>query len=403
VEADRSVTRRVYIDASLSMKGFANVSTSTPYARLIEGLGYDLDGAAVYKYGQQGSQEPRGVAGLITQSAFGRDLTSPGFYDRDFNPDAILISHLASEEHPAFSVLITDGVYSVRGGNNSSQVVEAIGKWLDRGGTFGIFAFKSPFRGNIYAESRPIVIPDASEAARPFYAFVFSPTIKELRNLEEKLRARSLDPLPLVFADNVVNMSADFDEAATRGTYSYARPPDEPYHWHMLSAEIFADHNPSPIGYRVSYRHALDYPASSFRIDLSADYYRWNKNTTSFDKVAEGPPRDLRFKIDEGGLREPGEESGDRRGGGESAPNLTVFFPKDGSSDYGFYHLRLLLSPKDLRPEIQALSTYNDDDRGEAKKTYRFYDLVAALTQFHFNRRLAPRITPPLFVTIANY
>jgi hypothetical protein len=400
--AGRSEIRRVYIDASESMEGFASASASTPYAKLIEGLGYDLDGAVVYKYGQEGRQEVRGVDQLVTKSQFGRDLISPGFYDRDFNPDALLITHLAGEEQLAFSVLITDGVYSVQGGNNSSQVVEAIGKWLDRGGAFGIFALKSPFRGNVYAERRPVTVPNVSVSARPFYAFVFSPTVKELRNLEEKLRARSLDMLSFVLADDVVHTIVDFDEA-TKGTYSFVKPRDEPYHWHMLSADIFAEHNPAAVGYHVSYLTTPDYPASNYRVDLSADYYRWNRDTESFEKVNEGPPGGFNFKLEDGRPPAGGEgTAGAAEAGDSRAPNLTVFYPRDGG-DYGFYHLHVLLSPKDYRPEIRALSTYDDDDPTQAHKTFRFYDLITSLTQLHFSKRVAPKVSPPLFATIANH
>src|SRR5215212_3386893 len=99
------VARRVYLDATLSMKGFASVSGETPFSALVEGIGDDVPGCQVYKYGQKGHKPEEDAAALTREVRFGRELRQPQFYDLDYNPDDRLFESLAEEDPPAFSVL----------------------------------------------------------------------------------------------------------------------------------------------------------------------------------------------------------------------------------------------------------------------------------------------------------
>lgn len=400
--------RRVYLDASLSMKGFTSVEEgNTTFGQLVEGLGDDLPGCQLYKYGQRGRQQVADGVSFIESARFGRELRQPKFYDLDYNPDDRLLTHLAEEEQPAFSVLITDGVYSVPDGTTSPLVVEAIKKWIDRGYALGIFIFKSPFRGTIYAENRPVSVRDISVRERPFYAFVLSPSMRELNGFGQKLQQRIPEVRAILFSDNSVEMNVDFLEQM-KGTYSFKRPPGEAYHWHMLDADIFGADGRAAVDYIMSYKVAADYPVSDFRVDISAVYYRWDGKR--FVKVKEGPPRGFDYKFDESkslaaaAVPAVSTQAGtDRKRVAKPQPNLKIFYPKDSGSSHGFYQIKLLVSPKSLRPDIQELSTRDDSDPANAGNTYRFYELVNAITEIHFNKRLAMKISPPLFVTISNH
>lgn len=397
--------RRVYLDASLSMKGFTSVEGNTTFGALVEGLGDDLPGCQLYKYGQKGRQPVADGATFTQVAQFGRNLRQPLFYDLDYNPDDRLLTQLAEEEQPAFSVLITDGVYSVPDGTSSPLVVEAIKKWLDRGYAFGIFIFKSPFQGTIYAENKPISVPHISVRERPFFAFVLSPSMRELNNLEQKLQQRIPETRAILFFDNSVELKVDFLEQ-TKGTYSFKRPPVEAYHWHMLNSEVFEANNRAAVDYIVSYRALLDYPVSAFRFDIAATYHRWNGQR--FVEVKEGPPSGFEYKFDESKMQVAAgadafnQTDANRKRSAKPTPNLRIFYPKDAAGGYGFYHIKLLVSPKSLRPDIQDISTRDDSDPANAGRTFRFYELVNALTEIHFNKRLATKTSPPLFVTISN-
>ena len=398
--------QRVYLDASLSMKGFANVPGDTPFSALVEGIGDDIPGCQVYKYGQMGHQPESDSAALIREIRFGRELRQPQFYDLDYNPDDRLFARIAEEDPPAFSVLITDGVYSVPLGATSPPVVEALQKWIDRGYAFGVFVFKSPFNGTIYAEHGPARLPDISVPERPFYAFVLSPNIGELRNLRDKLQRRIPGMLPIIFSEDAVDLRVNFQEL-TKGTYSFKRPPSEPYHWHMFSADLFESGSRATVGYTLSYQVAPEYPVAEFKADLMVDYYRWNGS--QFVKVKEGPVQGFDYKFD--GITMPvaqREGAGGQPGPGGKRPaapppNLTIFYPQDSGGRYGFYDIKFLVLPKSLRPEIQELSTRDDSDPANAGKTFRFYELLNAISEIHFKKRLAAKTSPPLFVTISNY
>ncbi|HEX7316655.1 MAG TPA: hypothetical protein VF297_22325 [Pyrinomonadaceae bacterium] len=404
-ETGEPAPRRVYLDASLSMRGFAAFEEGTTFGTLVEGLGDDLPGCQLYKYGQRGRGPAPDGAALIQAARFGRELRRPQFYDLDYNPDDRLLTQLAEEESPAFSVLITDGVYSVPDGATSPPIVEAVNKWFDRGYAFGIFVFKSPFRGTIYAENRPVGVPNVSVGERPFYAFVLSPSERELNAFWQKLHQRMPQARAILFSDSSVVTKVDFSER-TKGTYSFQRPPGAPYHWHMLDADAFGDGGRAAVDYVVSYIVAPDYPVSEFRFDLAATYYRWDGNR--FVEVKGGPAAGFDHKFGEVTMQDASAAEPATRPGAEGQrtakpkPNLKIVYPKDPEGAYGFYHLRLVGSPKSLRTDIRDLSTRDDTDPRNAGSTFRFYELVNAITEIHFGRLRAAKNSPALFVTIAN-
>jgi hypothetical protein len=73
------VERRVYIDASLSMKGFVNPRNHSTFDELIDELGDALPGCRLKKYGQRGQQPPPNVSDLTTSVGFGLELHKPSF------------------------------------------------------------------------------------------------------------------------------------------------------------------------------------------------------------------------------------------------------------------------------------------------------------------------------------
>jgi hypothetical protein len=245
--------------------------------------------------------------------------------------------------------------------------------------------------------------PTLSVKSRPFYAFVFSPTDKELKDLQEKLQRRFPLMKAIRFSDEAVTCVPVINERL-KGTYSYRKPPVEPYHWQMFDAEIFALHNPASIGYSIKCSVGADYPVSEFNFTIATEYYRWQKG--KFQKAESTPSG---FKSDPpANLKALTVES---QGQSSSPPSpltpiqsdFVVYLPKDSGGDYGFYSFKLTAATKELREDLRKLSTRDDREPGEAGKTYRFMELVSAIADVHFKGNLASKTSAEIFVTLANH
>lgn len=377
--------RRVYLDASLSMKGFVNPMHHSRFDEFLDAIGDAMPGCQLYKYGQRGEKPPDNNQTLSERIRFGLELHRPEFYDLTYNPDDRLIQQLANEEHPALSVLITDGVYSEPQGATSPPVVQGIQKWMDQGNTFGILILKSRFDGPFYSEHERKMLSKFSVEERPFYAFVFSPTVKGFKELQENLERRfpETEMQTILFSDDAVSCVPKLDPKL-KGVYSFSNPPTSPYYWQMFNDKLFDQANPAHVQYSVSCTISPTYPIAQLGFDTVSEYYRWEKGAF---KKAERPPDGFQVV--------PSSNS--------PATSMAVTFPKDTSSDYGFYYLRMIPSPRSLRPEIKNNSTLDDETQEEARKTYRFNELITSLVNTHFKSHLTDKASPVIFVTIENH
>jgi hypothetical protein len=391
-------SQNVYLDASMSMKGFVNPAHHSQFDEFIDSVGDLMPGCHLYKYGQRVGGKDDAV---VERVSFGLELHQQSFYDLMFNPDDRLIERLATEEQSNLSILVTDGVYSEPQGATAPPVVQAAQHWMERGRTLGILIFRSDFDGRFYSERARNWLKLPPVKGRPFYAFVFSPTVKAFRDLQARFQQRFPEMRSLAFSNDAVSCAPALNERL-KGTYSYKRPPEVPYYWHMFDSALFAQHNPAPVGYNVKCTLSPDYPATGLKFDVNADYYRWQNN--NFQK-APSPPDGFRVELDPDKVKEFTTASGTAsKASGESPPDFIVYFPKDAGGDYGFYHLRLTASPKDdLRPDIAELSTRDDRQPQDAAKTFRFSELISALTQIHFQSCLADKAGASIFVTIDNH
>jgi hypothetical protein len=397
--------KRVYLDASLSMKGFVNSEQHSQFDEFIEAVGDAMPGCQIYKYGLNGNTAPKGGSAkpnISERTNFGMELHRPDFYNLAYNPDDLLIEQLTAEDRPVLSVLITDGVYSEPQGASAPPVVQAIQDWMSKGRVFGVLTYRSEFKGQLYTERGRTFLPKNSVKARPFHAFVFSPTVRAFRELQEKLSKRFPEMQTFLFSDEAVSCSPKIN-GSLKGTYSFKAPPEVPYFWQMFGPEIFGQSNPSPVGYNITCTIAPDYPAAELKFDLAHEYYRWDK--TQFKKVETGAPTGFRYEPRQDAKKDvPVTEAKDARSKPSSSPpDVVVYFPKDTGGDYGFYYLKWIASLKSLRPEIEALSTRDDRNPTDAGKTFRFYELMDALTEIHFKTRLASNASTAFFVTISNH
>jgi hypothetical protein len=388
---------RLYLDASLSMAGFVDSRNHTQFDDVIDSIGDYMPGCLLFKYGQAGQNPQQDPAQLMTPARFGSEIHSSGFYDRTYNPDDRLIEALAAEERPVRSVLLTDGVYSQVEGSTSPPVVNAIQKWMQRGRSLGIFIFRSRFNGRFYSEiQRGMLREQVTVEDRPFYAFVFSPTMQGVKELQERLQPRFRDMRAIIFSPDAINTEINWT-SRPKETYQSARPPSKSYYWQMFNEDLFAQRGQPALAYTLKPVLLPEYPVAALKVDTAADYYRWER--TGFKKVEDGAPAGFNFNA------EPEQQAAE----GASQPDnpaevrLSAKLQPDRSSDFGFYHLKMNLGVKDLRPDILALSTRDDRAPKDANRTYRFYEFMHALTNMHFKTQLAAKTSRSLFVTVKNH
>ena len=377
--------RRVFLDASLSMKGFVHPAEHSRFDEFLDAIGDVLPGCQLYKYGRRAGKSLGQEESLTEQVRFGSELHQPDFYSLAYNPDDLLIEQFNKEDPASVSVIITDGVYSEPQGGTSPPVVQAIQGWLDKGNTFGILILKSRFDGPFYSEHERAMLPRFSVAERPFYAFVFSPTVNAFNDLREKLSRRDPEtPMQaILFSDEALSCAPKLDQKL-KGLYAFSAPPRVPYYWQMFSASLFGQNDPVQIRYDVACSLSPDYPISELKFEVTSEYYRWEKG--AFTKTDHAPTG---FKV------EPSNEA--------SSAGFVVDFPRDLSSDYGFYHFKLVPSGQSLRNSIGELSTRDDRLEKNGGKTFRFFEFTASLADTHFKTHLAPRAAAAVFVTIENH
>jgi hypothetical protein len=400
---------RVYLDATESMKGYSAVEGTT-FTRLIESLSYAMPGSHLYKYGVYNNRS-RSAAKASRQATedfareirFSQDLRHSSFYDLSFNEDDVLFDHLAREERPVRSVLITDGVYSARESELASAEINAIHKWLAKGHCFGILIFTSPFEGQLYSENRRNWLSSVKVAARPFYAFVFSPDERGFRDLEEKLAVEFKDMRVLLFPSEAVSCS--LLPILKQGLERRNSPPLSRFFLQMYNQTVFDKQGSTEVAFDLQCLPADDYPIAALKIDVTLNRYWWQQGTFklspspsrfdySYAAIRPAPTVSTPSVAPVTGRATPSPP--------ETRPRLRVTLSRDTESPYSLYHISLSLATQTLRPEIRALSTEDDSQLTEAEKTYRFFEFVSALTTVHLKTPTTVRWPAPIFVLMTN-
>jgi hypothetical protein len=398
---------RVYIDASESMQGFVSAPDNA-FIKVIEALGYALPGCRLYKYGvsRERAGATTGELPFAHEIRFSQELRQPSFYNLGYNEDDVLINHLAEEERPALSVILTDGVYSARNTELQSEVVKAIEKWMRKGRFVGILIFHSSFDGKVYSENKRDWTEKVNVSARPFYAFIFSPNEKGFRELRERLSSEVKVSGSLVFPREAVSCAISPQDKD--GLEHKDSPPTYAFYLHMYDASIFDGNNQAELSYDLRCTPSPDYPVARFNLEVALDSYSWRQDMFRKDAKAaqfdyryteQGTPTDTPLpspEANQNGTPTPSPSAARR------LPNLKLTLNRDNASSYSFYHLTFNLSGKALDAGIRNLSTQDDSLTGEAGKTYRFYEFISSLTTMHLQYREAIKLPPPVFIAVAN-
>jgi hypothetical protein len=376
----------VYLDASLSMSGYVTgePANQTQFDTFVDKLGDYLPGCRIYKFGQGESQE------LLSRANFDRSVHTPGFYSLTYNPNDLLIRQINSAEESALSVIITDGVQSDAPGQGNPPVVEAIIDWLKKGGTFGIFVLKSNFKGPFYSEHARAWIRNENGssrfdiAARPFYAFVLSPTQQEFNELHLKI-LRDFPETGVVLIDqNSVTCDVS-DSTSEPQPYGKGAPQ-----WRWFK-NPFGRNGTAKLDHKVACKLNPEYSASRLSLTAQATTCPWNGRDFLRNETVAVAGSDFQY--------EPVNTAAS-----STAQNflLKLTLVPDTRSAITFYRIRSNATISDLRSDIRDLNTEDDSDPQNAEKTYRLSSLIVSLTEAHLKAFVSARSLPRLYLTVEN-
>jgi hypothetical protein len=392
-----AIRQSVYVDSSLSMQGFVGEGSAggrSTFDEFLDSMPGVMPGCEVFRYGNSASSEEQSpkIEDVTTRVQFDHDLHDRNLYRRGFNPDDVLISGLSAQKEPTLSILITDGVESDSKGQVNTAVVSSIRNWMNHGGTFAILVMKSKFSGKLYSEQQRRMLENKEVDARPFYAFVLSPSVRDFEDLQEKLKRRFPQLKSLVFSDDSITCHPGMPVGAS---YADEAPPDKPYYWQMLTAENLREGIEDQLTYHFSYEIKSTYPVRLLGIRTASKLYRWNGSQSQFE--GEGTITES----------QPAVESGEAAIDGNVKTQIFLLRPRQvllqgAQDDYRFFSIEQFVYIKEIDRDIGELTTTDDSTTDTAEKTYRFQELLYALMDVHLKDRLLSRMSPRLYITVAN-
>src|ERR1041385_2227576 len=177
----------IYVDGSLSMRGFAAVPNSN-YSRIAREVVSSATAAPVdvniYKI--TGYKSTPAIS-RVTNLPLGQ-LQLPDFYNGSDTPLASVLNHLAPD-HSA--IVITDLVQSDKGTDNL-DLVRAFTTLGKRNLEIRLLGYRSSFQGEYYPENLPKRKPfpvnlsqGIPNSGRPFYMLVIAPNPAAMKRLDE--------------------------------------------------------------------------------------------------------------------------------------------------------------------------------------------------------------------------
>ena len=181
---------KLYLDASQSMQGFiGGESYYTDVLRHLVSVPTSIAPIKFFKFGTNISE---------MKDEFWSAMHSVEFYDQADTQLSLVISDFSSRKpghnpNTTLFLILTDATQSYDGYNLISMT-NAISQWVDKGYTVEIIGFRSPFHGTIYSEMNQGIkftynSTEENEATyRPFYVFVFAPTLQSIRDFNRILQ-----------------------------------------------------------------------------------------------------------------------------------------------------------------------------------------------------------------------
>jgi hypothetical protein len=186
--ADASSDLDIYIDGSMSMRGYANAANSN-YKRVLSDLLKSAMEAqfnlSVYKFADAVTPIPHFVI---------NDLLAPTFYNGRDTPIADLLDRL--NRTPSHATLIISDFVQSQHGQDTLALVRALGQLADKRPQMQLLAYRSNFEGDYYPEAHPGTIQlgisqSLPGTGRPFYILIVAPSATSMQKVEDYLISRS--------------------------------------------------------------------------------------------------------------------------------------------------------------------------------------------------------------------
>lgn len=452
-----AVEKRVYLDASKSMRGFAGHGGN--FDRLLGELGYLMGDPKVYKFGSRTKDSALRYSELVQPTQLGQEQRSPDYYDLIHNPDDVLFSELSQRGRETLSVYISDGVYSAADARAGSKVITPLSQWFGKGRVLGIFALQSPFKGSFYSEKscsetrgQRCWLEQVNVGKRPFYVFVFSPDEDTFRKLQTDMKSKFKDLITLTFLDHSIT-SDGLGLPENDSIYDSGKQADG-YYWQMFTSKLFDADGPPTLHFDLRYVIDQEYPLKKLSCRVSAKYYAWDNTNRRFAAgelpstfkslragnrngveprsnyeraqyqlatanipamafMGQGPTRQKPRSQPEKSAEADATSSATKPTASPGSPSradqspiqstgFDVQIPRDNRTTYSLYYLPIAVDVDEISASVQKLSTDDDSLPQNANLTYRFAEMIRALLVVHVESRLANQLAPPLFLTISN-
>ena len=210
-EAQATSDLDIYVDGSMSMRGFVSAQNSN-YSQMIREVLQSATAAQfnlnIYKF--------TSTVTAVTHLPMGQ-LQTPGFYDGRDTPLAALLNRLA--DYPSHTAIIISDLVQSEGGVDSLGLVKSLSQLAGRRLQMRLLGYRSSFDGDYYPESRAgglgqrafrlTMSQGLPGSGRPFYLFVVAPNGESMKRVDNYVLNRfpavqTFNPTgPPVSVDNV--------------------------------------------------------------------------------------------------------------------------------------------------------------------------------------------------------
>ena len=347
----------IYIDASLSMQGYARCrAEESEFSRILGEATAYFRTPQVMRFGQVRGRP----SADFTPVQANRDIGCPDFYTLSQNPDQELYRRVRDKEPGVVSIYFTDGVLSDETGLLPTATTDELMRWLDQGGRLGLAVFRATYQGRLWSEQRGSWVPDGPREwtgtvpERPFYAFIFARTEGALQETLRELQRIGRDNWVGGLRFGPWASSCEFDAAS--GVYQ--RDGELP--WVALrSRRNLNELDVGTVRCVLPEHSALE----SISVDFATDYLRWVSGSLEEAPNLAG----AQFRT------HPSVRSH------ELELRLSLSTPEDRGARYGFHLTRMQAATGSPVAWISDLDTDSDAEPEHANRTFRFRWVVDVL------------------------
>lgn len=355
--SDEETDFAIYIDASLSMQGYARCGADeSEFSRVLGEATAYFRTPEVIRFGQARGRP----SADFTPVPATREIGCPAFFTLSQNPDQELYRWVREKEPGVVSIYFTDGVLSDQTGLLPTATTDELMRWLDEGGRLGIAAFRATYQGRLWSEQRGAWVPDGARQwdgtvpDRPFYAFVFARTEEALQETLRELERIGRDNWVGALRFGPWASSCDFDAAS--GVFQ--RDAELP--WVALrSRRNLNDLDVGTVRCPLPANSALE----SISVEFGTDYLRWVAGSLERAPNLAGARFEAAPSVSSGVLEIP----------------LSLSTPEDRGARYGFHLTRVQAATGVPVSWVRDLDTDSDAEPEHADRTFRFRWVVDVL------------------------